>query len=260
MSAIHWDTSAETYSVESEKISFYQATNRELIAAGQIQPGMTILDLGCGSGLTTRTILASIGDECVIYAIDLSEEMLRQARQVVTSSAVRFIRASADDFSQYIPRVVDRIFCNAAFWHFPDASAVLKETRTVLKTTGRFLFNIPDQEFDFGDGKRSEIAQVVAACLQQPLRQEASEVLRYSMATIQALVAENGFSIADFKIIGIVVHPEDLIRFYSIPHVGARRFPDRSPEERRELFTAAFSALSPDKALYYRWAQFVLMP
>ncbi|MBM3237505.1 methyltransferase domain-containing protein [Candidatus Poribacteria bacterium] len=257
MLATHWDTSAETYSVESEKISFYQITNRELIAAGQMQPGMTIVDLGCGAGLTTQIILASFRDRCTIYAVDLSEKMLQQARRAITSKSVHFIHASADDFSRYIPEGIDRVFCNAAFWHFPDDSAVLKEIRIVLKTTGRFLFNIPDQEFDFGDGKRSEMAQVVSACLKPPLR---SESLRYSYATIQSLAIENGLCIIDFKIIEIDIHPEDVIRFYSIPHVGARRFPDISQEERREIFTKAFSVLSPNQFPKYRWAQFTLTP
>jgi ubiquinone/menaquinone biosynthesis C-methylase UbiE len=256
MLATHWDTSAEAYSVESEKISFYQVTNRELIAAGQVQPGMTIVDLACGTGLTTQTILASLGDKFTIYAVDLSEKMLQQARKVITSKSVHFIHASADDFSRYVTEKIDRVFCNAAFWHFPDDNAVLKEICTVLKTTGRFLFNIPDQQFDFGDGKRSEMRQVVSACLQQPLR---TEILQYSYETIQSLVTENGLCITDFKIIEIDIHPEDLIGFYSIPHVGARRFPDISQEERREIFTKAFSVLSPNQFPKYRWAQFILL-
>lgn len=256
MSVTHWNTTAKTYSVESEKISFYQVTNRELIAAGHIQPGMTVVDLACGAGLTTRTILAAVGDECTIYAVDLAEGMLRQARSVITNRVVRFIHASADDFSHYIPKRVDRVFCNAAFWHFPDANAVLKEIRAVLKNTGRFLFNLPDQEFDFGDGKRSEMAKVVADCLQQPRR---NEVPGYSYQMIQALAAENGFRIVDFKTIGIALRPEDLIRFYSIPHISARRFPNLSPDERHRILTRAFSLLSPDESPFYRWAQFVLV-
>lgn len=84
------------------------------------------------------------------------------------------------------------------------------------------------------------------------------KVLRYSYEPIRSLAAENGFGVVDFKIIGIDLHPEDLIRFYSIPHIGARRLPDKSPEERREIFTKAFSALSPAQFPHYRWAQFTL--
>ena len=252
-----WNTSALTYGVESEKISFYQVTNRELIAVGQLQPGMTVVDLACGAGLTTRTVLFNIGDECTIYAVDLAEKVLSQARRMIKSDAVRFIHASADDFSRHVPKRVDRVFCNAAFWHFPDQNAVLKAVRTVLKNDGRFLFNFPDQQFDFGEGRQSEMARVVADCLGQPQR---SERLRYSYQTVEALAVANGFRIVDFQTINITIRREDLIRFYSIPHIGVRRFPDLSLAERRQLFTQAFSALSPDKAINYRWAQFILTP
>jgi len=256
MSKAHWNSSAKMYSVEAEKISFYQVTNQQLITAGQIKLGMTIVDLACGSGLTTRAILSTIGEKCTIYAVDYSEEMLRQAKQIISSRAVHFIHASADDFSRQIPESVDRIFCNAAFWHFSDTT-VLSEIHTILNTTGYFIFNLPDQQFDFGDGLQSQMALVVAECLQQPQK---NETLRYSYRTIENLATENGFSIVGFKTIGIQLHPEDLIRFYSIPHIGARRFPNISLAERHQRLTKAFSVLSPDETPYYRWAQFVLTP
>ena len=256
MSSTEWDASANDYRIESEGIAFYQATNRELIDAGEIRPGMIIVDLACGAGLTTRTILASVGDACTIYAVDSAEEMLRQSRGVIISNSVHFIHASADDFSQYVTRPVDRVFCNAAFWHLPDPNAAIKEITTVLRPNGRFLFNIPDQVFDFGDGKQSEMANVVAECLQQPY----TPAYQFSYASIQSLADGNGYGIVDFKSVEIALRPEDLVRFYSIPHFGARRFPGRSSEERREILTTAFSHLSPDRFPRYRWAQFTLKP
>lgn len=251
----YWNESAGTYAAEAEKISFYKVTNRELVAAGQLQPRMIIVDLSCGTGLTTRIILESLGDDCTVYAVDLSEKMLQLARGVIKSESVSFIHASADNFSRHIPEKVDRIFCNAAFWLFSDPDAVLKEIRSIMNTSGRFIFNFPDQEFDFGDGKRSEMKQVVDACLQQPTK---NGVPSYSYQRIQTLANENGFRIADFKIIEVALTPEDLIMFYSIPHFGAKRLPDKSPVERREIFTKVFSALSPSQYPLYRWAQFTL--
>ena len=254
-----WDTSAEMYCIEAEKISFYQTTNRELITAAQIQPGMSIVDLSCGSGSTTRGIIASIGEQCTLYAVDFSEEMLRQAKRTIASQSVSFIHASADDFSRHIPQCVERVLCNAAFWHFPNPNAVLKEVHSVLNKVGCFLFNIPDQQFDFRDGKRSEMSDVVALCLHKsPSGSERD--LPFSYQTVQQLASDNGLMIADFSVIGIPLQPEDLTRFYSIPHVGARHFPDRPLEERHRIFAEAFDALSPDKYPYYRWAQFVLKP
>lgn len=45
-----WNMSAPKYSLEVENISFYRATNAELVTAVRIEPGITIVDLACGSG------------------------------------------------------------------------------------------------------------------------------------------------------------------------------------------------------------------
>ena len=255
----HWDTSAEVYSIESPRISFYQTTNQELVAAAQLQPGMTVVDLACGAGLTSRTILDLLGEEVSIYAVDIAQEMLRQAKRAIGSEAVHFIHAGADDFSQHIPERVDRFLCNSAFWHFPDPDAVLREVDAVIKPiTGRFLFNIPDQEFDFGDGTDSEMAHVVALFLRGSAVHDAGTYPEFSLDRIRTLACANGFHVADFRILSIPLHREDLVRFYSIPHVSVRWFPDLPVDQRALAVRRAFDALDTNQVIPYRWAQFIL--
>jgi hypothetical protein len=149
------------------------------------------------------------------------------------------------------------VLCNAAFWHFTNPAAVLGQVHAVLKHNGCFAFNLPDQEFDFGDGRRSEMARMVATCLHQPLRHVLPS---YTYEVIHTLAAGGGFRVADYQIISVEVRAEDLIRFYSLPHVGARRWPSHTPEERRRLVAEAFGRLSSGERAPYRWAQFVLEP
>jgi trans-aconitate methyltransferase len=257
MSVTHWDTSANAYHAEVENITFYRETNRELIAAGQIRPEMVVVDLGCGTGLTTRSILNSCRNQIFIYAVDQSQEMLAQARKCIQNSTVRFIQAGADHFAHDIPEKVDRVFCNAAFFHFSQPETVLEEIHQILKPEGQFLFNIPDQDFSFGDGKPSEMRQVVASCLNRP--NLLPDEPRYTEKSITTLAATKDFTVVDYRIIEIPIYPKDLLRFYSIPHVGARWFPDHSPKERTIIFSNAFSTLPPNKAFYYRWSQFILV-
>jgi len=256
----HWNTSAGVYGIESPKIGFYQITNRELIEAGQLQVGMTIVDLACGTGLTCKTILDSAKGQIVIYAVDMAREMLKQAKRSIKSDAVRFIHASADDFAHYIPSKVDRVFCNAAFWHFPDAGVALREIHAVMGPTGRFLFNIPDQEFDFGDGRESEVARVVKTCLRRSTTQGGSACPEFSFEKIHTLASANGFGIVDFKTLTIPIYQQDLIKFYSIPHVSARRFPKLPLQERIAAVKMAFSTLESNQTIPYRWVQFTLVP
>lgn len=259
MSDIHWNTSAEVYSIESPRISFYQITNQELVATARLQPGMKVVDLACGAGLTSQTIVDLLGEETVIYAVDIAFEMLKQAKHSIRSKVVHFIHASADDFSQHILETVDRVLCNSAFWHFPDSDAVLREVHTVIKpTTGCFLFNIPDQEFDFGDGKSSEMAQVVTTLMRRSAVHDIGTHPEFSLDRISTLARANGFRVADFRILSIPLCREDLVRFYSIPHVSARWFPESPADQRAIAVRETFNALDPDRVILYRWAQFML--
>jgi SAM-dependent methyltransferase len=149
------------------------------------------------------------------------------------------------------------VLCNAAFWHFPDPDAVLREVRAVLSADGRFVFNLPDQVFDFADGRGSDMTRVVAACLDQPLTEDPPE---HSEQTVRTLAVLGGFSVVDFQVLEVRLAPEDLLRFDTIPHVGARRFPALSLAERRRRFTAAFARLPLGESVPYRWAQFTLAP
>lgn len=260
MSATLWDTSATVYHSEVEHISFYQVTNRELITAARIQSGMSLIDLACGTGFTTRTILDVVGTAIMIYAVEQSHEMLAQAQSTITTATIRFIHASAEHFSSHIPEPVDRVVCNAAFFLFPNIDAVLKEIHTVLKPEGLFVFNIPDQKYDFGDGKPSEMARAVAKYLDQSLSIASLKTFRYSSDTIHTLASTHGFQAVDFKVVGLQLDVDDLIRFYSIPHFSSRRFPSRSSEELKEIVAARFRMLPAGEAPYYRWAQFVFTP
>jgi ubiquinone/menaquinone biosynthesis C-methylase UbiE len=256
MTASSWDSSAEAYRTNAEKIGFYQVTNREIVSAGHVHPGMVIVDLCCGSGLTTRAVVSMLGSDCTVYAIDQSSAMLQQAQEATNHGGVHFIQSSADCFSGHVPERIDRVFCNSAFWHFPDPDVVLREVQKTLRPDGRFLFNFPDQDFDFGHGYGSQMSLAVDQCLGQQTKER--KIPRYSYEGVHALAERNGFFIEEFRTLEIDLSREDLIGFYSIPHVGAKRFPNHSEAERRVIFTEAFRGLSNDQLPRYRWAQFNL--
>jgi len=253
----YWTTSAEVYARQVKRISFYRRTNHELIAAGQVRPGMVVVDLACGTGLTIHTLLQSVKAPVRIYAVDGSGTMLDLARKEIPDLNIWFIQAGAEAFADRIPTSVDRVFCNAAFFHFDPPENVLNEVRAVLKPDGWFLFNIPDQDFDFGDGLTSSMQQQVAACLDRP---NSSRQPRFSYSKIEAMAKHSGLAVRDYRILEIPIDRDDLLRFYSIPHVGVRWFPDLAPEKRRDVFQRAFQTIPVGKNIIYRWGQFVLSP
>ncbi len=101
-----------------------------------IKPGYHVLDIGSGTGVLLPFLIAELGDEGKIVALDFSAEMLVQAQAKNFPPIVGL--AQADVLA--IPLAdnsVDLAICNSAFPHFNDKVKALKEIARVLRNNGR---------------------------------------------------------------------------------------------------------------------------
>ncbi len=142
-----WDNSAEKYAAFASRKALYLESAEAIIRSAEIERGMVILDLACGSGIVTETILRQpYGSDVEIVAVDYSPEMLNRARSRITSPNVQFHQGRAEELSKVVQAKFDRVLCNAAFWHFDKARA-FSEICRILKPSGRCLIGIPTQDF-----------------------------------------------------------------------------------------------------------------
>jgi ubiquinone/menaquinone biosynthesis C-methylase UbiE len=103
-----------------------------------IKPGYYVLDIGSGTGVLLPFLIAELGDEGKILALDFSAEMLGQAQAKNFPPIVGF--AQADVLA--IPLAdnsVDLAICNSVFPHFNDKFKALKEIARVLRDNGRLV-------------------------------------------------------------------------------------------------------------------------
>ncbi len=103
-----------------------------------IKPGYHVLDIGSGTGVLLPFLIAELGDEGKIVALDFSTEMLGQAQAKNFPSIVGF--AQADVLA--IPLAdnsVDLAICNSVFPHFNDKVKALEEIARVLRNNGRLV-------------------------------------------------------------------------------------------------------------------------
>ncbi len=110
---------------------------RDLIAMIEAGDGLSVIDLGCGTGRLTRE-LADRLPHADVLGIDRSEEMLAEARQHARD-AVRFERRAIED----IEGTYDRIYSNAALHWLPDHPALLKQLMSHLAPGGQLAFQVP---------------------------------------------------------------------------------------------------------------------
>ena len=82
---------ARRYQRFAEKTTMYQELSQLMLELTAIEPGMRVLDLGCGTGITTQAVLAELGGRGHVYALDISEAMLEVARAQVNSPQVTLL-------------------------------------------------------------------------------------------------------------------------------------------------------------------------
>ncbi|HEX3251091.1 MAG TPA: class I SAM-dependent methyltransferase, partial [Pyrinomonadaceae bacterium] len=91
---------------------------RELLVRAGIKPGMTVADLGCGTGMVTQLLAELVGPTGAVIAVDYSGAQVEQARALLPPDVtnVRFIEASATDTG--LPReAFDLVYCRFLFIH-----------------------------------------------------------------------------------------------------------------------------------------------
>ncbi len=105
-----------------------------------IAPGSTVLDLGCGTGLFTLEMAREVGQDGVVHAVDIQEEMLAHARNRTRSAGldrrVRFHHTGA----YTLPLETDSIdiaILIATLSEIPQPLLALEELRRVIRPGGR---------------------------------------------------------------------------------------------------------------------------
>ena len=103
--------------------------------------GGAMLELGCGAGRMTHSFARRYQR---VYAFDLSQEMLRRARQIHKQrSNILWLRGNGVDLSCMASGSVDFVFSYLVLQHFPDEALAfhyVQEFLRVLRPSGVFLF------------------------------------------------------------------------------------------------------------------------
>jgi len=114
---------------------------RILDTAG-VGAAMTVLDLGCGTGLFTRAAAHMVGAGGRVHAVDLQAAMVAQTAAQVEYEAVqdRVTLHHAGAYELPLPDdTVDVALVIATLGEIPDKPAALNELRRVLKPGARML-------------------------------------------------------------------------------------------------------------------------
>ncbi len=107
---------------------------------GDLRPGETVLDIGCGAGFDTLIAARQVGPDGRVIAVDMTPAMLEKA-----AAAARELGLDNVDCRQGLAEElpveresVDVVISNGVINLCPDKVAVMKDVYRVLRPGGRF--------------------------------------------------------------------------------------------------------------------------
>ncbi|ODS31462.1 MAG: phosphatidylethanolamine N-methyltransferase [Candidatus Scalindua rubra] len=76
--------------------------NREdAIEALKLEPGMTVLEIGCGTGLNFSSILKRIGNNGILIGLDYSQEMLAKSKKKIEKFKWQNVKLLCEDAENF---------------------------------------------------------------------------------------------------------------------------------------------------------------
>lgn len=111
-----------------------------------IQNGMRILDVGCGAGKNLFKIDSEYED-CELYGIDISETMVRIAKQNSTDAKNHIVFVNVDFLKFNSEEKYDVIIFNYVLHHMEKPQLAIEKEYNLLKNSGLIMLTVPGTEY-----------------------------------------------------------------------------------------------------------------
>lgn len=155
----NFDESAGIYDAFEEKHRLFETlTNRLCELIGPSAPER-LLDVGCGTGISTLALQKAFPHQPVIYAVDISESMLVRARERCRDlKGIYFIRGDAEHLSNYFHENFDAVFYTASIFLIPKYAESIRQACGLLLPGGLIAISYYAGLFD--EGQKEVVSRV----------------------------------------------------------------------------------------------------
>lgn len=135
--AAHYDWSANLYSL----IGFRELKYRKMAFQQlQLQPGDTVVEIGCGTGLNFPLLVRTVGPEGKVIGVDLTDKRLAQARARVVKNNWTNVEFVQSDASAYpFPDKANGIISTFSITLIPEYEEIIQRGSEALAPQGRIV-------------------------------------------------------------------------------------------------------------------------
>ena len=236
--ANNFDQSFAAYEEFEEKHGFFADLTRALAEFAGLEKGMKVLDLGCGTGISSAVLAGEFG--CRVTGIDLSAGMVEEGRKRISDPRVELLVGDAcRPAAATGNRNFDAALYNASIFIIPEARQSLQAAVACLEAGGIIGFSFYP-ELVGADGQEL-FAEAFTRCDRPRPKKQTITGYNEALAGLESCcgaVREGEYS----KPLSTAF----LVDFFSIPAQSASLFPRLDYRERKTEVKKLFAALEPE--------------
>lgn len=131
-----------------------------VISLLEIEPGMTVVDIGAGTGFFAPYLAAAVGADGKVLALDVEANMVKHLERRVEDEGLRVVepRLVPYDDPQLDAESIDRILVVDTWHHISDRSAYSAKLRRALKPDGRVYVVDFEEDSPVGPPRRHRLS------------------------------------------------------------------------------------------------------
>jgi ubiquinone/menaquinone biosynthesis C-methylase UbiE len=122
-------------------IQRYKTLSYDLL---QIEPGMQVLDVGCGIGVDLPALSDRVGEDGLVIGLDHNHELLRSAKEAISGRFNSRVVAAEAQEMPFPNRSFDCVRADRLLQHIPEPAPALAEMWRVLRPGGTLTLVEPD--------------------------------------------------------------------------------------------------------------------
>jgi predicted methyltransferase len=125
---------------ETESREIY-TRRQEIVAACKLKPGLTVADIGAGTGLFTRLFAKEVGPEGKVYAVDISAKFVEHVVKTCTEQNLKNVvgMVCKPDSVELPDRSIDVAFICDTYHHFEFPARTMASIHRALRPGGQVI-------------------------------------------------------------------------------------------------------------------------